>query len=130
MIFRPLVFSGLNASLWLQLAEHTIYPTVIRAFDRTTYGIFGGKPENTAVLRFSGAVAQWVSEEIWHPRQRSAWLSDGRYQLSLEIGPNPAELIQDILRYGANVEVVEPASLREAVRERLRAALAMYGAAE
>ncbi len=102
---------------------------VARAFDNT-YGIFGGQPENTAVLRFSGAVAQWVSEEIWHPRQRSAWLSDGRYQLSLEIGPNPAELIQDILRYGANVEVVEPASLREAVRERLRAALAMYGAAE
>lgn len=99
---------------------------VARAFD-CTYGIFGGRPENTAVLRFSGAVAQWVSEEIWHPRQQSAWLGDGCFELRLEIGDKPAELIQDILRYGANVIVMEPASLREAVRKRLRAALSAYG---
>ena len=111
------------------LAQELPQDEVARAFDRT-YGIFGGKPENTAVLRFSGAVAQWVSEEIWHARQQSEWLEDGRYELWLEIGHNPAELIQDILRYGANVEVVEPASLREAVRDKLRAALAVYDKAQ
>lgn len=98
---------------------------ITRAFDRT-YGIFGGAPADTAVLRFSGPAAQWVSEEIWHPRQKTYWLEDGRYELWLEIGQNAAELVQDILRYGENVEVVEPASLRLAVQQRLAAALAVY----
>lgn len=98
---------------------------VARAFDRT-YGIFGGVPANTAVLRFTGPAAQWVSEEIWHARQQSEWLDDGRYELWIEIGQNPAELIQDILRHGASVEVVEPESLRVDVQKRLKAALAIY----
>lgn len=100
--------------------------TVAREFDRT-YGIFGGAPANTAVLRFSGPAAQWVSEEVWHARQQSEWLEDGRYELWIEIGENPAELIQDILRYGDNVEVVDPPELRGMVRDRLRAALDIYG---
>jgi len=99
---------------------------VAHSFDRT-YGIFGGKPANTAVLRFSGPAARWVSEEIWHARQQSEWLEDGRYELWIEIGENPAELIQDILRYGAMVEVVEPQDLRDGVRQRLEAALQVYG---
>lgn len=98
---------------------------VMRAFDRT-FGIFGGKPAHTAVLRFSDAAAQWVSEEVWHPRQQSEWLADGRYELWLEIGEQAGELVQDILRFGAQVEVVEPIFLREQVRQKLAAALAQY----
>jgi predicted DNA-binding transcriptional regulator YafY len=33
----------------------------------------------------------------------------------------------DVLRYGPDVEVVEPAILRDLVRDRLAAALALYG---
>lgn len=112
----------------LETPAHELPPgDVSRAFDRT-YGIFGGTPTNTAVLRFSGSAAQWVSEEIWHARQQSQWLDDGRYELWIEIGENPAELIQDILRYGADVEVIEPASLRKIVKQRLAAMLAVYSA--
>jgi predicted DNA-binding transcriptional regulator YafY len=36
------------------------------------YGIFGGKADKTAVLRFSNERARWVAEEEWHPAQKGA----------------------------------------------------------
>jgi len=123
---RRFALDRIQSVLVTDVPANEIPPTeVARAFDRT-YGIFGGAPAHTAVLRFSGSAAQWVSEEVWHARQQSEWLDDGRYELWIEIGENPAELIQDILRYGASVEVVEPASLREMVKQRLMDTLAQY----
>jgi len=40
----------------------------------------------------------------------------------------PVELVMDILRHGAEVEVVGPEALRAEVTETLRRALAQYGA--
>lgn len=89
------------------------------------YGIFSGVADNTAVLRFNPTAARWVAEERWHPRQAGEFLPDGRYRLELPYG-NPKELIMDILKYGPDVEVVGPESLRREVRERLRMALGNY----
>lgn len=91
-----------------------------------SYGIFAGPARHLAVLRFSPQRARWVAEEHWHPQQQGQFLDDGRYELRLPYG-EPAELILDILRYGPDVEVLEPPELRSAVIERLRAALAGYG---
>ncbi|ALP53840.1 transcriptional regulator [Candidatus Tenderia electrophaga] len=91
------------------------------------YGIFSGKADHTAVLRFSPIAARWVAEERWHPRQEGEFLADGQYQLKLPYS-NPKELIMDILKYGPDVEVVGPESLREAVREKLKLALGNYEA--
>jgi len=52
-------------------------------------------------------------------------LADGRYELRVPYG-NPAELIMDILKYGPDCEVLGPRGLREAVAERLAAALRNY----
>jgi proteasome accessory factor C len=73
---------------------------------------------HTAVLRFTAERARWVANEEWHPEQRGEFLPDGRYQLSLPYA-DPRELIMDILKYGPDVEVVAPDSLRAAVAERL-----------
>jgi predicted DNA-binding transcriptional regulator YafY len=89
------------------------------------YGIFGGAPTATAVLRFTAERARWVAEEQWHPRQEARWLEDGRYELSLPYG-DPRELLMDILKYGPDVEVVAPAALRETVAQRLTAAARLY----
>ena len=40
---------------------------------------------------------------------------------------NDTELVMDILRHGADVEVVAPAALRAAVRGELERALGRYG---
>ena len=76
------------------------------------YGIFGGAPKAWAQLRFSAARAQWVQQEIWHADQKSQTLRDGRYELVVPYA-DERELIGDILRFGAEVEVVGPPNLRE-----------------
>jgi proteasome accessory factor C len=90
-----------------------------------SYGIFSGIPRATAVLRFSAHMARWVADEQWHPRQQGQWLTDQRYELHIPFA-DPTELVRDILRFGADVEVVRPASLRKLVRDQLAAALAQY----
>jgi len=80
------------------------------------YGIFSGPARYTCKLRFDAEAARWAAEEQWHPEQRGRWLKDGRYELAFEYGQD-RELIMDILRYGADVEVLSPASLRARVAE-------------
>jgi predicted DNA-binding transcriptional regulator YafY len=89
------------------------------------YGIFAGEPDKTAVLRFSPAQARWVVHERWHPRQQGRWTEDGRYELRIPYG-DPRELVMDVLRYGADVEVVEPEELKNTILDRLKGALALY----
>jgi predicted DNA-binding transcriptional regulator YafY len=91
------------------------------------YGIFAGPAAQHAVLRFVADRARWIAAERWHPAQFGHWLDDGRYELTVPFG-DPRELILDILRYGADVEVLEPAALRAEVAQRLRAAAAHYEA--
>lgn len=91
----------------------------------TSYGIFGGKPVHTAVLRFSSQAARWVADEQWHPDQQGIWLEDGGYELRIPYG-DPRELIMDILKYGPEVEVVAPDGLRREMAERLKRAAEKY----
>jgi proteasome accessory factor C len=90
-----------------------------------TYGIFAGPATHTAVLRFSADAARWVADEHWHPQQQDKILPDGRYELRVPYG-DPRELIMDILKYGPDVEVLEPQELREAVIRRLKQTLDRY----
>ncbi len=99
------------------------------ALDRelaSAYGIFAGEPVATAVLRFTAYRARWVADETWHPKQQSRWLEDGRYELSFPYSRD-TELIMDILRHGAEVEVIGPEALREAVKKELEQARSQYG---
>jgi proteasome accessory factor C len=91
----------------------------------SAYGIFGGKADKTAVLRFSREAARWVADEKWHPQQESEWLPEGRYELRIPYR-EPRELVMDIMRQGKHVEVVAPEELREQVRRELQQALSHY----
>jgi len=91
------------------------------------YGIFSGRKTTWAKLRFTAERARWVSAEQWHPRQKGRFEADGSYVLELPFSDH-RELAMDILRHGPHVEVLEPASLREAVKQQLAAALARYAA--
>ncbi|MBN2333824.1 MAG: YafY family transcriptional regulator [Deltaproteobacteria bacterium] len=91
----------------------------------TTYGIFAGCQTTDAVLRFSPACARWVAREEWHPDQQGSIDQEGCYLLCLPYS-HDTELLMDILRYGPEVEVLEPESLREKVKERLELTLKNY----
>jgi predicted DNA-binding transcriptional regulator YafY len=86
-----------------------------------SYGIFGGLPKASAVLRFTPARARWVRRETWHPQQETRELADGSFELSVPYS-DEREIIGDILKFGADVSVVAPAELRRKVQQ---AALAM-----
>ena len=78
------------------------------------YGIFSGRSIRWAKLRFTPERAQWVADEIWHPGQKGRFLADGRYELSIPYSDD-RELLMDILKHGADVEVAAPQALRERV---------------
>ncbi len=90
-----------------------------------SYGIFSGRPKHKGVLRFSSNIARWVADEVWHPDQKIRVLKDGSVELTLPYS-DPRELIMDILKYGGDVEVISPKSLRKSVIENLQNALQNY----
>lgn len=91
----------------------------------SAYGIFAGVPTATAVLRFTPNAARWVADEQWHPEQVGTVLADGGYELKVPYS-RPEELVMDILKYGAEVEVISPPALREQVAIALREAVKRY----
>lgn len=91
----------------------------------SSYGIFTGKADQVAVLRFSPLTARWVGEEEWHPGVQSEPQGDGGVILRIPY-KHGTELVMDILRYGSNVEVLGPAALRDAVAAELGKAALQY----
>ncbi|HET8701899.1 MAG TPA: WYL domain-containing protein [Nitrococcus sp.] len=89
-----------------------------------SFGIFTGEAREWAVLRFTAEMARWISDETWHPDQIGQW-RDGAYELQIPYS-DPRELLMEILKYGPDVEVLAPATLRAAAVDRHRQALRQY----
>jgi predicted DNA-binding transcriptional regulator YafY len=91
----------------------------------SSYGIFGGAPKDWAELTFSPSRAEWVRHENWHPEQKGVMHPDGSYSLSVPYS-DERELIGDILRFGADVQVIAPSSLRKQVQKQIERMREMY----
>lgn len=91
------------------------------------YGIFSGARVQWAHLRFSAPRSRWVQAEQWHPQQRSQLDADGCLHLELPYS-DARELLMDILRHGAEVEVLHPPELRQAVLQAAQDLLQRYAA--
>lgn len=91
------------------------------------YGIFSGKAVQWATLRFSPERARWVAAEQWHPEQKGEWDAQGHWVLQIPYSDD-RELVMDILRHTPEVEVLEPAGLRQRVLEKMREGLLRWGA--
>ncbi len=89
------------------------------------YGIFTGVKVQWATLAFTPERARWVASEHWHPKQKGRFDEHGRYLLKLPYADH-LELIMDILKYGADVEVLDPDSLRQRVQEEHERASRQY----
>ncbi|NIM71363.1 MAG: WYL domain-containing protein, partial [Xanthomonadales bacterium] len=98
-----------------ELAEH---------YDRS-YGIFSGPARHRARIRFTPEMSRWVADEEWHPDQAGAYDADGCWVLEVPFS-DPRELAMDIMRYGPEAEVLEPESLRDAVRAAAAATASKY----
>ena len=89
------------------------------------YGIFAGRNVEWATLKFSPEAARWVSAQNWHPKQRARVESDGSYILEIPYA-NDRELLMEILKFGADAEVLAPDALRKRVGDALRTAAERY----
>ena len=94
---------------------------------REGYGIVRGGDVRRAKLRFSVERARWVAAEVWHPDQKGSFDAGGRYILELPFR-DERELVLDVLRHGAHVEVLAPAALRRRVRDEHAAAAELKSA--
>ena len=89
------------------------------------YGIFAGRKVEWATLKFTPKAARWVSAQRWHPDERHRVESDGSYLLEVPYADD-RELVMEILKYGPDVEVLAPASLRQRVAELHKEAARRY----
>ena len=97
----------------------------IKTMMKSGYGIFGGEVKNWAKLKFSAQRARWVQFEEWHHDQKGTLHKDSSYTLEIPYS-DERELIADILRFGADVEVIEPKSLRTNVAAAIHKAAELY----
>ncbi len=112
----------------LQVLDKAAKAVTPRSIDEALgagYGIFGGAPKAIAVLKFTKERARWVSRETWHPQQESHTEADGSYILSVPYSDD-REIVGDIMRFGADVQVLEPAGLRKKVHTALLEAVGKY----
>jgi len=92
---------------------------------RAAWDIIADQPPVEIVLRFVPAVASRVLEATWHPTQTVAPEADGSLVWRATVS-GTIEIRLWILSWGDDVEVVEPAALREDVAGTHRRALARY----
>lgn len=112
-------------------AEHTDEPAkeiskaALKEYFEKGYGIFSGSKVQWAKLKFTPTRARWVSNESWHPEQRSKFAEDGSYMLEVPYADD-RELLMDVLRHGDEVEIMGPVALRKRIREILNSAAGKY----
>jgi predicted DNA-binding transcriptional regulator YafY len=92
------------------------------------YGIFSGRSLQHAKLRFTPERARWVAQETWHPKQKGQHEADGSWLLEFPYADH-RELIMDILKFGADVEVLAPPDLRSRVADEAAKMTQLYAAA-
>ena len=92
------------------------------------WDIIADQPEVEVVLRFAPTIAGRVEEATWHPSQRIEREPDGSLLWRATVS-GTIEIRLWILQWGDEVEVLEPAELREDVAATWRRALDRYAAA-
>jgi predicted DNA-binding transcriptional regulator YafY len=80
-------------------------------------------------LRFTGEAARYVKLREWHPSQKIKKLRDGSLDVRLTVS-HLLEVRRWVMGYGPECEVLEPAELREQVREQFRRGTEVYGEGE
>jgi len=89
------------------------------------YGIFFDGPPVEVHLRFNARTAGLVRDQVWYPGQRLTEHKDGSLDLAFPVA-DFREITGDVLRFGADVEVLSPEELRRQVAETAAAVAARY----
>ncbi len=91
------------------------------AYVQDSLVVMRGKPIELELL-FDKATSAWAKGRLWHPSQQTQETRDGRLVLSLRVA-DTTELVGWVLHFGGGVQVLNPASFREKVRDEARKVL-------
>ncbi|MBU3590429.1 WYL domain-containing protein [Polynucleobacter sp. 78F-HAINBA] len=122
---RSFAVDGIHSAVILNQKAKEVPEKELKDYFGESYGLFSGKANKRAKLRFTPEQARWISTEIWHQDQVGYFDGEGYYILEFNYNQDP-ELVMDILKYGSAVEVLAPVSLRKKVIEQLEDAIAGY----
>lgn len=100
----------------------------IDAYTSGAWGIWGhgGRAPVGIMLRFSSTVAERVRETLWHDSQVLEEGADGTLLFHASVA-EPLEMYPWIRGWGADVEILEPKSLRDRMREEVGRMRTLYG---
>jgi predicted DNA-binding transcriptional regulator YafY len=122
---RSFAIDAIERATLLQKPAQELATEALDAHLGAGYGIFSGTAGEVAVLRFEPAAARYILAEKWHEKQVQILEASGHLVLQVPFS-NEQELVMDILRYGPEVEVLAPRSLRHRVKVRLKDTLERY----
>jgi predicted DNA-binding transcriptional regulator YafY len=99
----------------------------IEAVTRSSWGVWQpGDALVEVVLRFAPEAAGRVRQSMWHDSASLSELDGGGVEMRVQVASD-IEMRPWVLGWGASVEVVEPAGLRQFVAESMRAGVRVYG---
>lgn len=122
---RSFAVDGIRSAVILDRKAKEIAENELKDYFGQSYGLFSGKANKRAKLRFTPEQARWVSNETWHNNQAGYFDGEGYYILEFDYNQDP-ELVMDILKYGSSVEVLTPGGLRKRVIEEVKKMNAIY----
>jgi predicted DNA-binding transcriptional regulator YafY len=89
-------------------------------------GIFSSEHTEWVKIRLGTRATGWVREDPWHPQQTLEQIDQQHAMLSVPAS-HPRELLPKVLALGADAEVLEPASFRDAVKAAIESLASVYG---
>lgn len=98
----------------------------VEAYLRPGFALHHGEALVTVRIRFSSYQARWVRERRYHPSQQCTEAADGSLEMTLALA-GTAEVKRWLLGYGAEVEVLEPLSLRAEMAAEAKKLGGIYG---
>jgi predicted DNA-binding transcriptional regulator YafY len=96
-----------------------------RRYMADSFGIQKGDKPVAVSIRFAPRQARWIRERRWHRSARVQEALNGSLVLHLKVAET-SEIKRWVLQFGAEAEVLKPASLRRAVVQELGAATRAY----
>lgn len=97
----------------------------IKEYIRENFGIMSGSESIEVCLRFSPEIADWISEQVWHSDQEIYPNEDKSICLKFPVA-DLREIRREILKYGANVEVLSPLQLRDEIKSEIKKMRRIY----
>jgi predicted DNA-binding transcriptional regulator YafY len=97
----------------------------IKNYIRKNFGIFYGGKNYEVSLKFSPKTSRTVKEQIWHKRQKIKEQKDGSIILNVPVA-DITEIKREILKFGAEVEVLKPLRLKKEIIDEIKKMKKIY----